>query len=131
MSDVAPAPVAEVKADTQRKMGSGGVYIAPHKLRQMQEQMKPGSAEYQRVQWDALRKSINGLINKVNIANIKNIIPELFHENLVRGRGLFCRYASSLEGAVFFYRELWWFTRSFCAAFVRSKEHFSPPPDPS
>lgn len=27
----------------------------------------------------------------MNVANIKNIIPECFHENLVRGRGLFCR----------------------------------------
>ena len=27
----------------------------------------------------------------MNTTNIKNIIPELFHENLVRGRGLLCR----------------------------------------
>ncbi|XP_031100853.1 pre-mRNA-splicing factor CWC22 homolog [Ipomoea triloba] len=47
--------------------------------------------EYQRMTWDALRKSINGLVNKVNVTNIKNIIPELFAENLIRGRGLFCR----------------------------------------
>ena len=49
------------------------------------------SVEYQRMTWDALRKSINGLVNKVNASNIKNIIPELFAENLIRGRGLFCR----------------------------------------
>lgn len=49
------------------------------------------SEEYQRMRWDALRKSINGLVNKVNVANVKNVIPELFAENLVRGRGLFCR----------------------------------------
>ncbi|KAK6138378.1 hypothetical protein DH2020_027852 [Rehmannia glutinosa] len=49
------------------------------------------SVEYQRMTWDALRKSINGLVNKVNATNIKNIIPELFAENLIRGRGLFCR----------------------------------------
>ena len=34
---------------------------------------------------------INGLINKVNIANIKHIIPDLFRQNLVRGKGLFAR----------------------------------------
>ncbi|XP_075655197.1 pre-mRNA-splicing factor CWC22-like [Castanea sativa] len=39
----------------------------------------------------ALRKSINGLVNKVNAANVKNIIPQLFSENLIRGSGLFCR----------------------------------------
>jgi hypothetical protein len=27
----------------------------------------------------------------VNTTNIKNIIPELFAENIVRGRGLLCR----------------------------------------
>jgi pre-mRNA-splicing factor CWC22 len=45
----------------------------------------------QRARWDALRKSIQGLVNKVNVANIKEIIPELFGENLIRGRGLFSR----------------------------------------
>lgn len=101
--------------------------------------------QYQRMTWDALRKSINGLVNKVrekalqhrpapvdvfrvlprgsnatpiaalrprfapaadhsrpacaalrplfqvNISNVKNIVPEIFAENLVRGRGLFAR----------------------------------------
>ncbi|KAH7842782.1 hypothetical protein Vadar_009223 [Vaccinium darrowii] len=71
---------------------SGGVYIPPFKLaRMMKEVEDKGSVEYQRLTWDALRKSINGLVNKVNATNIKNIIPELFAENLIRGRGLFCR----------------------------------------
>ncbi|KAI9180539.1 hypothetical protein LWI28_005848 [Acer negundo] len=71
---------------------SGGVYIPPYKLaRMMKEVDDKSSVEYQRLTWDALRKSINGLVNKVNAANIKNIIPELFAENLIRGRGLFCR----------------------------------------
>lgn len=30
--------------------------------------------------WDALRKSINGLVNKVNASNIKHILPEVFAE---------------------------------------------------
>ncbi|XWS65665.1 hypothetical protein CRYUN_Cryun05aG0133100 [Craigia yunnanensis] len=71
---------------------SGGVYIPPFKLaRMMKETQDKSSIEYQRLTWDALRKSINGLVNKVNATNIKNIIPELFAENLIRGRGLFCR----------------------------------------
>ncbi|KAL8489788.1 hypothetical protein ACS0TY_025608 [Phlomoides rotata] len=71
---------------------SGGVYIPPFKLaRMMKEVEDKSSIEYQRMTWDALRKSINGLVNKVNATNIKNIIPELFAENLIRGRGLFCR----------------------------------------
>ncbi|XP_043690804.1 pre-mRNA-splicing factor CWC22 homolog [Telopea speciosissima] len=78
--------------DTANLGRSGGVYIPPFKLaRMMKDVQDKNSIEYQRLTWDALRKSINGLVNKVNATNIKNIIPELFAENLVRGRGLFCR----------------------------------------
>ena len=75
-----------------QKYRSGGVYIPPAKLAALQQQITDKSShDYQRMTWDALKKSLNGLINKVNVANIKNIIPELFHENLIRGRGLFTR----------------------------------------
>merc|ERR1719471_824119 len=71
----------------------GGVYIPPFKMRKLQSKLAKdeSSTVYQRLQWEALKKSINGLINKVNKSNIKNIVVELFGENLVRGRGLFCR----------------------------------------
>ena len=68
------------------------IYFPPFKLaRMMREVQDKSSVEYQRLTWDALSKSINGLVNKVNAANVKNIIPELFSENLIRGNGLFCR----------------------------------------
>ncbi|KAK8970465.1 hypothetical protein KSP40_PGU008838 [Platanthera guangdongensis] len=71
---------------------TGGIYIPPHRMAQMMRDVEDKSSEaYQRLSWDALRKSINGLVNKVNATNLKNIIPELFSENLIRGRGLFCR----------------------------------------
>nr|GLL42121.1 pre-mRNA-splicing factor CWC22 homolog isoform X5 [Ipomoea trifida] len=71
---------------------SGGVYIPPFKLARMIKEIQDKSSfEYQRMTWDSLRKSINGFVNKVNATNINNIIPELFAENLIRGRGLFCR----------------------------------------
>ena len=41
--------------------------------------------------WEQLRKSINGMVNKVNVSNISNIIMELFSENLMRGKGLLAR----------------------------------------
>ncbi|XP_050371573.1 uncharacterized protein LOC126789464 [Argentina anserina] len=76
-------------------LGSGKrdpVYVPPYKLaRMMKEVEDKSSIEYQRLSWDALKKSINGVVNKVNAANLKNIIPEIFSENLIRGRGLFCR----------------------------------------
>eukprot|EP01032_Pedospumella_encystans_P024804 gene24804-28035_t len=73
---------------------TGGVYIPPFKLAMMKKQSEandPANAENQKASWEALRKSINGLINKINVSNIKHIVPELFQENLVRGRGLFAR----------------------------------------
>jgi pre-mRNA-splicing factor CWC22 len=74
------------------KTRAGGAYIPPARLRAMQAAITDKkSAEYQRMAWEALKKSIQGMINKCNVANIKQIVPELFSENLVRGRGLFCR----------------------------------------
>ncbi|KAF0725002.1 hypothetical protein Ae201684P_009975 [Aphanomyces euteiches] len=92
-------PAAPVKNKTAniltqdvRSGRTGGVYIPPFKLAQMRREIEDKtSQEYQRTTWDALRKSINGHINKVNVSNIANIIPELFQENLVRGRGLLVR----------------------------------------
>lgn len=58
---------------------TGGVYIPPFKLAQMKKDaaaMGKSTKEYQRIAWEALRKSINGLINKASerqltILNIK------------------------------------------------------------
>jgi pre-mRNA-splicing factor CWC22 len=79
------------------KTRSGGVYIPPFKMKQLLaesgalDDTSGASESFQRLQWDALRKSINGLINKANVANIRNIVEELFQENLIRGKGLFAR----------------------------------------
>uniref|UniRef100_A0ACD5YCT2 Uncharacterized protein n=1 Tax=Avena sativa TaxID=4498 RepID=A0ACD5YCT2_AVESA len=71
---------------------TGGIYIPPFRMAQMLRDVEDkASPEYQRLTWDALKKSINGLVNKVNAMNIKNLVPELLAENLVRGRGLFCQ----------------------------------------
>ena len=42
--------------------------------------LNKGGAAYQRLTWDALRKSINGLVNKVNAENIRLLLPEIFAE---------------------------------------------------
>ena len=71
---------------------TGGAYIPPAKLRLMQDKINDKSSEaFQRLAWQALKKSINGLINKVNSPNIAIIVRELFSENIVRGRGLLCQ----------------------------------------
>jgi pre-mRNA-splicing factor CWC22 len=73
----------------------GGVYIPPFKMAQMIEEIRQSndktSTEYQRMMWEMLRKSINGIINKVNITNLHNIIYEVLNENLFRGKGLIAR----------------------------------------
>ncbi|CAI9630831.1 mif4g-domain-containing protein [Alternaria burnsii] len=82
------------------KTRAGGAYIPPARLREMQKSITDKkSPEFQRMAWEALKKSIQGLINKTNTANIKMIVPELFSENLVRGRGLFCRAIMKAQAA--------------------------------
>lgn len=93
---------ASAKAEYEKllNMRSGGTYIPPARLRALQAQITDKtSKEYQRMAWEALKKSINGLINKVNVSNIKFIVPELFGENLIRGRGLFCRSIMKAQAA--------------------------------
>lgn len=93
---------AAAKAEYEKllTMRSGGTYIPPARLRALQAQITDRSSkEYQRMAWEALKKSINGLINKVNVSNIKYIVPELFGENLIRGRGLFCQSITKAQAA--------------------------------
>ncbi|KAK2630162.1 hypothetical protein QTJ16_000982 [Diplocarpon rosae] len=91
---------AKAEYDKLLTMRSGGTYIPPARLRALQSQITDKSSkEYQRMAWEALKKSINGLINKVNVSNIKFIVPELFGENLIRGRGLFCRSIMKAQAA--------------------------------
>ena len=80
---------------------SGGVYMPPARLRALQAAASQdrSSPEYQRLSWDALRKSITGIVNRVNISNIKHVVPELLSENLIRGRGLFARSIMKAQAA--------------------------------
>jgi pre-mRNA-splicing factor CWC22 len=60
----------DAKAEYERLMNarSGGVYVPPARLRALQAQFTDKhSKEYQRMAWEALKKSINGLINKVPV----------------------------------------------------------------
>ncbi|KAI8921667.1 armadillo-type protein, partial [Entophlyctis helioformis] len=95
----APAPSAGT-ATLSLAGRASGAYIPPARLRAMQAAITDKSSDdYQRMTWEALKKSINGLINKVSVPNIKNIVPELFAENLLRGRGLLCRSIMKAQAA--------------------------------
>lgn len=79
---------------------TGGAYIPPAKLRMMQAEITDkSSAAYQRIAWEALKKSIHGYINKINTSNIGIIAKELLHENIVRGRGLLCKSIIQAQAA--------------------------------
>ena len=84
MAAPADEPVRPLRAAERPALGAGkagGAYIPPFKLAaMMKEAQDKESPEYQRLTWDALRKSINGLVNKVNASNIKHILPEFFSE---------------------------------------------------
>lgn len=88
-------PAFDAQAEFQKLINSrsGGVYMPPARLRALQAAAAQDktSVEYQRLSWDALRKSLTGIVNRVNVSNIKDVIPEMFQENLIRGRGLFAR----------------------------------------
>ncbi|KAF3770016.1 ARM repeat-containing protein, partial [Cryphonectria parasitica EP155] len=93
---------AAAKAEYDRLLNarSGGTYIPPARLRALQAQITDKTTkEWQRMAWEALKKSINGLINKANSPNLKQIVPELFQENLVRGKGLFCQSVMKAQAA--------------------------------
>lgn len=79
---------------------TGGAYIPPARLRQMQARITDKSSEaYQRIAWEALKKSIHGLINKVNVSNIASVVRQLLSENIVRGRGLLVRSLITSQSA--------------------------------
>lgn len=79
---------------------TGGAYIPPARLRMMQEEITDKSSiAYQRISWEALKKSIHGFINKVNTGNIAIITREMFKENIIRARGLLCRSLMQAQAA--------------------------------
>ena len=51
-------------------LSAGGVYIPPFKLKKMMQDLQKAeetTAEHQKYMWEQLRKSINGIVNKVNV----------------------------------------------------------------
>jgi pre-mRNA-splicing factor CWC22 len=85
-------PNQEIETNIFASSRAGGIYIPPFKLmrayKEINERNDKTATDYQRMMWEMLRKSINGIINKVNTSNIQNVIYELFNENLLRGKGL-------------------------------------------
>lgn len=95
-----PVPARKNRDIDMVNTRTGGAYIPPARLRMMQAQITDKSSmAYQRLAWEALKKSIHGHINKINVGNIGIIIKELLKENVVRGRGLLCRSVIQAQAA--------------------------------
>eukprot|EP00892_Ulva_mutabilis_P011560 jgi/Ulvmu1/8777/UM048_0032.1 len=94
----AAAPWQRKAPETGR---SGGVYIPPFRLKQMlaEASQDKSTEQYQRMMWEALRKTLNGIVNKVNASNLKQIAAELLRENLQRGRGVLCQALLKAQAA--------------------------------
>ena len=70
---------------------TGGVYVPPFRKNAIHADDTGVDESHQREEWDVLKKSLNGLVNKANISNIGHIVRDLFHLNMIRGRGIFAR----------------------------------------
>ncbi|KAL9061587.1 MAG: hypothetical protein Q9162_000119 [Coniocarpon cinnabarinum] len=99
-------PMTEEEKNAQAKkdflsLRSGGAYIPPARLRAMQASITQDkkSEDFQRLAHDARKKSINGLVNKLNIGNIKAICEESFNEDLIKARGLLCQSLLKAQAA--------------------------------
>ncbi|OWR40702.1 cell cycle control protein cwf22 [Danaus plexippus plexippus] len=97
---VVPSAPKKAKETDMLNTRTGGAYIPPARLRMMQAQITDkSSVAYQRLAWEALKKSVHGHINKINVGNIGIIIKQLLKENIVRGRGLLCRSVIQAQAA--------------------------------
>jgi pre-mRNA-splicing factor CWC22 len=119
----------ESKEEDERKevmqLVSSGAYIPPFKLARLMKGAAGedrSSEQFQRLSWEALRKSLNGLVNRLNASNVSAVAVELFRENLVRGRGLFTKalmnaaVAHEVGCVCVFFVEIYFFSSSLLLA---------------
>jgi len=74
-------------------------YVPPHKRKREDDSIDKFGEQQQRSSFELLRRYLNGVVNKANGGNIVTVLPELFKENIVRGRGLLCRALLSAQEA--------------------------------
>lgn len=86
-------PAEEPKPDASAALTrAGGAYIPPARLRMMQAELSDKSSEaYQRMVWERLKKTVHGQVNRVNKANIVEVVRTLLKENVLRGKGILAR----------------------------------------
>ncbi|KAK9834492.1 hypothetical protein WJX74_002896 [Apatococcus lobatus] len=88
---VAAPPAIEAPTRAPTKGRAGGVYVPPWKQAQLAAMLPASNEILERQTWDALRKSLNGHVNKITAQNVRAVVRELIGENIIRGKGLLCR----------------------------------------
>ncbi len=101
-----------VKIDlTTPNMSAPALYVPPWKAKQLAEAANESatasskkvaaatSFAAQQASWAALKKSLNGVINRASAPNIKPTVAALFRVNLIRGRGVFAKAIMSAQAA--------------------------------
>lgn len=86
---------ANIEYQNLLKLKESGKFIPPGKLNDLKvkimESSDSSSEDFQKIQWEELKKAINRQINALNKSNIKEVVIELFKLNIVRGKGLLIR----------------------------------------
>ncbi|CEF67167.1 Pre-mRNA-splicing factor CWC22 homolog [Strongyloides ratti] len=64
-------------------------YMPPSRMMAMMAKIDDKNSEtYQRLNWELLKKKIQGAVNKLNAQNIVPVLQELMKVNIIRGKGL-------------------------------------------
>ena len=75
---------------TEYDAKTGGIYLPPFKAARAVDR-SPSNSQAQHEEWERIKKSLNALVNKVSVENIREVAHEIFSENLIRGMGLFSK----------------------------------------
>uniref|UniRef100_A0A0N4Z261 MI domain-containing protein n=1 Tax=Parastrongyloides trichosuri TaxID=131310 RepID=A0A0N4Z261_PARTI len=77
------------EAKPEMKPLSVNTYMPPSKMMAMMAKIEDKNSEtYQRLNWELLKKKIQGAVNKLNAQNIVPVLQELMKVNVIRGKGL-------------------------------------------
>uniref|UniRef100_A0A0N5BWQ7 MI domain-containing protein n=1 Tax=Strongyloides papillosus TaxID=174720 RepID=A0A0N5BWQ7_STREA len=81
--------VEKKESKPEMKVLSINTYMPPSRMMAMMAKIDDkGSETYQRLNWELLKKKIQGAVNKLNAQNIVPVLQELMKVNIIRGKGL-------------------------------------------
>jgi pre-mRNA-splicing factor CWC22 len=85
------APATAAATPDAVALENDGIYLAPFRVAALRSRATLERPERQRLEWETLRKTINGVVNRSNKSNAADCVVDLLNVNLVRGMGLLVR----------------------------------------